>query len=326
MSYSNIELENLLDETEADWVERKETFGDSEKCRQAVCAFCNDFPRHEKPGVLFVGVNDEGTPTGLEVSDQLLLALSDMARDGNILPLPTMTVQKKVLKGISVAVVEVHPSDGPPVRFKGKVWIRIGPRRAIANVQEERILSEKRRFKDLPFDARSNDSAKLEELNSTFFQEYLRQAIDRDVLAANGRSELEQLSSVKFISEPSSEHLTNLGVLISSRRPSDLISCSYVQFLKFEGATDTSPVIDEFEARGRLDEVIKQVEDKFHSHNSVSVRFADTPKETRTETIPHVAFQQIFRNAILHRTYEGTNAPVRVYWFSDRMEILSRRH
>jgi ATP-dependent DNA helicase RecG len=25
----------------------------------------------------------------------------------------------------------------------------------------------------------------------------------------------------------------------------------------------------------------------------------------------------------MHRTYEGTNAPVRVYWFDDRIEIFS---
>ncbi len=27
------------------------------------------------------------------------------------------------------------------------------------------------------------------------------------------------------------------------------------------------------------------------------------------------------RNAVLHRLYEGTNAPVRVYWFDDPIEI-----
>jgi ATP-dependent DNA helicase RecG len=38
---------------------------------------------------------------------------------------------------------------------------------------------------------------------------------------------------------------------------------------------------------------------------------------------PLVAFQQLSRNAILHRTYEGTHAPVRITWFSDRIEIQS---
>jgi ATP-dependent DNA helicase RecG len=31
----------------------------------------------------------------------------------------------------------------------------------------------------------------------------------------------------------------------------------------------------------------------------------------------------LVRNAILHRTYEGTYSPVRIYWFSDRIEIHS---
>jgi ATP-dependent DNA helicase RecG len=29
------------------------------------------------------------------------------------------------------------------------------------------------------------------------------------------------------------------------------------------------------------------------------------------------------RNAVIHRTYEGTAAPVRLTWFSDRVEITS---
>ena len=33
--------------------------------------------------------------------------------------------------------------------------------------------------------------------------------------------------------------------------------------------------------------------------------------------------QQITRNAVRHRTYEATNAPVRVYWYKDRIEVLS---
>src|SRR5262249_39096430 len=31
--------------------------------------------------------------------------------------------------------------------------------------------------------------------------------------------------------------------------------------------------------------------------------------------------QQLARNAVLHRNYEDTNAPVRITWFNDRIEI-----
>jgi ATP-dependent DNA helicase RecG len=33
--------------------------------------------------------------------------------------------------------------------------------------------------------------------------------------------------------------------------------------------------------------------------------------------------EQLTRNAILHRNYDSTSAPVRIFWFADRIEILS---
>ena len=47
--------------------------------------------------------------------------------------------------------------------------------------------------------------------------------------------------------------------------------------------------------------------------------------ETRTAPYPNAALQQLVRNAVLHRTYESTNAPIRVYWFDDELNAQSRR-
>ena len=38
---------------------------------------------------------------------------------------------------------------------------------------------------------------------------------------------------------------------------------------------------------------------------------------------PLAALQQLVRNAVLHRTYEGTRSPIRITWYDDRLEILS---
>ena len=45
--------------------------------------------------------------------------------------------------------------------------------------------------------------------------------------------------------------------------------------------------------------------------------------ERRTSHYPKAVLQQLIRNAVLHRTYEATNAPIKVYWFDDRIEIHS---
>lgn len=40
-------------------------------------------------------------------------------------------------------MIEVQLSEDTPVRYKGVIWIRIGARKAEANTEEERILTEK---------------------------------------------------------------------------------------------------------------------------------------------------------------------------------------
>lgn len=93
MRYSDDELSKLLGGKESDLAERKETWkGDSpERGRQAVRAFANDLPDHRKPGVLFVGARDDGSPSGLASSDELLQALGSIKTDGKIVPPPTDT-------------------------------------------------------------------------------------------------------------------------------------------------------------------------------------------------------------------------------------------
>jgi len=51
--YTDIELLQLLDDIETDSAERKESFSDGDKARQAVCAFANDLPNQNKPFDLY---------------------------------------------------------------------------------------------------------------------------------------------------------------------------------------------------------------------------------------------------------------------------------
>lgn len=320
------ELETLLNDTESDRAERKETFkGDvPKKARQAVCAFSNDLPNHNDAGVLFIGAKDDGEPSGLQVTDQLLLSLADMKTDGNILPLPVLTVEKRVLKGAEMAVVTVMPSDMPPVKYEGRIWIRTGPRRSVANEQEERILNEKRRYKNLPFDLYPIPSAKITDLSKVIFEnEYLPAAFAADVLEANSRTYEERMASCKMIVSPDENTPTVLGLLSIGKTPQDYLPGAYIQFLRIDGTELADPVIDEENIGGALVEMLRRAEEKLKSHNRTAIDITSAPTHKIETPYPPAAIQQILYNAVLHRTYESTNAPVRVYWFSDRIEIHS---
>jgi ATP-dependent DNA helicase RecG len=322
--YSDRELEEFLNDIESDRVERKRAFkNEAEKARQDVCAFSNDLPNHNEPGLLFFGAEDDGAPSHLSITDEILKNISDMKTDGNILPLPAFTVEKRTLKGAEMAVVTVLPSDMPPVRYKGQIWIRTGPRRAVANAQEERILNEKRRFKDLPFDLHPISSAKIDDLAKLIFEnEYLPAAFAKEVLDANKRTYEERLSSCKMIVSPGDTTPTILGLLTLGKSPQDFIPGAYVQFLRIDGTELFDPVIDEEEIKGSLPDIIRRTEEKLKAHNHTAIDISQGLQLSKID-YPHIAFQQLLYNAMMHRSYEGTNAPVRVYWFNDRVEINS---
>jgi ATP-dependent DNA helicase RecG len=327
MPMTDQQLLTLLSDLESDRVERKESFkGDApEKVRQAVCAFANDLPGHEEAGVIFIGAKDkDGSLVDLNVTDELLLTLASIRSDGNILPFPSMTVEKRVLGGKELAVITVMPADAPPVKYKGRIYIRTGPRRDIANAQDERILNERRRHRDLPFDLQPIAFAALADLNRGVFEaEYLPGAFSADVLEANHRSYEERLSTCRMIDAAQSSIPTVLGAMIIGNRPRDLIPCSFIQFLRVDGPELDSPIVDEAVIDGRIAEILDRIDDKLKAHNATRVDLTSGDVERRVFDYPLGALQQLVRNAVMHRTYEATHAPIRVTWFNDRIEIIS---
>ena len=324
--FTDEELLQIIEEGEADRVEFKESLSGNapREVREAICAFANDLPRHEKPGFVFVGVKNDKTIAGLPVTDELLRQLADMKTDGNIVPPPSLNVEKRVLQGKEIAVVTVHPSDSPPVRFRGAIYIRTGPRRGIATAQDERILNEKRRYGDVPFDLYPVPTANISDLNLTQFKnEYLPQAVASEILAANERTSEERLAAAKMIASIDEQIATVLGILVLGKNPQDYLSGAYVQFLRIDGNELADDIIDSEEIRGAIPDLLRRLDEKLTAHNRIAVDFTTSVIEQRTELYPIPALQQITRNAVMHRTYEATHAPIHVSWFNDRIEILS---
>lgn len=322
MILSDADLESLLVDVESDRVERKESIPDGDRIREAICAFANDMPNNRQAGVVFVGVKNNGDCANLPITDQLLQTLAAMRSDGNILPIPALTVQKKTLRGCTMAVVIAEPSDAPPVRCKGRVWIRIGPTRAIASADEERRLNEKRRARDLPFDLHVVDSASLADLDcDRFMREYLSVAVAEEVLRDNERSVEDRLASLRFVDISTPYRPTIVGLLVVGKTPADFIPGAYIQFLRMSGAELSDPIADQHEVHGPVSDLLRRIDDIVRANIHVPTEFVTAPIEVRQPDYPLTAVQQIIRNAVMHRDYQTSNAPVRVHWFSDRIEI-----
>lgn len=325
-AYSDAELERILASHESDRAELKESFKGNAPTtvREAVCAFANDLPNHRRAGVVFIGVRDDGSPSGLAVTDELLRALADIKSDGNIVPPPTLFVERRRLRGADVAVVTVEPADSPPVRYAGRIHVRVGPRRGLATEQDERVLNEKRRHRHASFDVQPVHAAQVSDLGRRRFEEeYLPGAFAPDVLEANERTFEQRLAATKMIVSAGEPTPTVLGLLVLGQRPRDFLPGAYVQFLRIAGRTLADPIVDEQAIDGAVADVLRRAHDKLLAHIRTEVDITQGLTERRRSTYPIAALDQLLGNAVMHRSYEATNAPVRVTWYEDRIEILS---
>lgn len=314
-------VQALLADLESDRIERTISTQNTDKFAQAICAFGNDYPGHRKPGYLIVGANDNGSLCGLQVSDELLRNLAAIRADGNVLPPPALSVEKITLPEGDVAVVEVQPSTVPPIRFKGRVYIRIGPRKGIANEQEERILSERRASLVTTFDNHPVPEAGLGDLGMRLFDEYRMQTVDADTLAANHRTTEEKLASLRCF-DLRAGRPTVAGLLLFGTNPRYFLPGAYVQFLKFPGESMTDRPEDEREISGDLRTVVEIMHQKIVANNRVASAQGEGFMDRPRPDYPEWALRELFHNAVIHRDYQS-NTPVRFYWFADRIEIQS---
>lgn len=174
------------------------------------------------------------------------------------------------------------------------------------------------------FDVQPVASATVTDLDQVRFStEYLPAAVAPDILEANDRTVNQQLAATKMVISADQPTPTVLGLLVIGKATRNLLACAYVQFLRIEGTELDQPIMDEELIDGTVADIVRRLDEKLAAHNRTRVDFISGPREQRTPLYPPVALQQLTRNAILHRRYEGTNAPVRAYWYDDRIEIIS---
>lgn len=316
------ELQDLVAHHEADRVEFTVSTNDTDKFSEAVCAFANDLPNRGEPGHLIIGVDNQGRFAGLQVSDELLRNLGGLRDDGNIQPLPSLTVEKIVASEGEVAVVTVQPSSLPPVRYRGRVCIRIGPRRGYATEQEERILIERRVAQARTFDALPCLGSTIADLAVPLFLiDYRQQAIAAEVIEENRRPIEQQLASLRFF-DLKNGCATHAGILLFGPDVRRWMPGGYIQFLRIAGTSLAGEVVNDRELDGDLLTVLRELD----AH--VDAQLAQFPvqesslRERTVASFPRIAVRELVMNAVMHRDYASTS-PLRITWFEDRLEIQS---
>jgi len=318
---SSNDIFKLLNSTESAHIERTTSTDNMDKFCQAICAFSNDVSGSGKNGYLIIGVHDNGKLSRLKVDDKLLLKISNIRTDGNILPQPVMTVEKFSFDDGDVLVTEVQPSEFPPVRYRGRIWVRVGPRKSIATEAEEKILTERRLSNVHTFDAMPCLGTTLDDLDIAIIKkEYLPKAVAEEVLSEDKRTIDKQLASLGLY-DLRYNCPTNGAIVLFCVNPERYLHGSYIQYVRFKGKDRAGDIINEHKFSGNLCRELPKVDTFIET--SIAQKRPIPVSVLREETFskyPNWATRELLMNAIMHRDYE-TNAPVQFYEYDDRIEV-----
>jgi ATP-dependent DNA helicase RecG len=321
VKHNDAEIEILFRANESDLVERKRSTNLKDAILEAMCAFANDLPDHQRAGVIFVGVNDDGSCANQTFSEKSLREISNWRNEGKVQPIPSLIVSARTIDNCPVLVIQVMPSDIPPVRYEGRIKVGIGSTRTTASQADEIRLNEKRSARAKSFDSRGIAGLSSQDLDLTRFEtDFLSAAVAPDILAANSRTTEQRLAGLRLIDQKGQP--TPTAILVLGKTPQDVFPGAYVQALRINGKQLTDPISDQKVVTGTITDQVRELDLLARAWNRTRADMSGPVRKDYSD-YPEVAIRQLLRNALMHRNYDMTNSPVRLSWYDDRIEILS---
>ena len=296
----------------------KEDFKNSASLAAEMVALCNSGGGH-----IFIGVTDTGEVSGLTPADvgRLNQLISNTASQGMTPAINPRTDNVTHPDGL-VMVVTIPPGITKPYMDKdGVIWVKSGAdkRRATSREEIQRMLQESGLVHGDEIPANGLGIADLD-------MEYFRAFFDREYdepLDKQQHSLPVLLKNMNLADEHGT--LNVAGALIFASRPQFRLPVFMVKAVCYPGTEIAEDAyLDSQDIVGKLADVFQKtlafiLGNLRHPQHTGNVNSEGEPE------IPRIAIEEILANALIHRDY-FVPAPVRVFVFAHRLEIVSPGH
>ena len=324
---SDSELRTILSRGEGQFVEFKSAWdrGSSppkrlrrralrDKIADVVAGFAN-----ADGGLLLVGVDDDGTPTGHGYSERDVAAFFEVPRR-RLNPATDCRTASLGLDGHEILAFQV-PIAPEAVMIGGNGFpYRSGTR--IVREPQEVINERKQAYRRVGYEQRFCPDATVDHLDLDFAESFLKET------PVGGRPVLDSLQYYGLVESDGRDwRVTNAGLLLFARRPAlrwhpraglrvFRVAGTRIEYGRRRNVTQVG------RADPPLARAIVEVRESARSQVRVSERlrglfFEDIPE------YPEFAWQEALVNAVAHRDYEVTGRETEVWFFEDRLEVSS---
>jgi len=309
------ELKRLLRLGEDSSRQFKEDVRNADSLAAEMVAFSNG-----KGGAIFIGVRDDGTAAGLSPADARRVGqlVGNAATQGMRGPIAPRTGNVKVGRDRVVVVVTVPEGiDKPYFDRMGVIWVKVGPDKR--RIQSKEELQRLFHASGLVYADEVPTEAGIDRVSKTDLARFVTDVLGEE-MPENGEGLARLLRNMNLAR---GERLNLAGLLLFGERPQALKPAFVVKAVRYPGtAISTDGYLDAEDVEGTLPRQLM---------GALAFAMRWLPKvqppgggvnSPGRPLVPRIVFEELLVNALIHRDY-FVSAPVRLFFFDDRIEIVS---
>lgn len=266
-------------------------------------------------GSLLIGISPRtnrvhGVPDP-EVEAERVLEAALMAEPPLVIPFP----ERVDFDGSKLILVRVPPGLPHVYAVAGRYWLRDGPVTGPLSAKRLRRLLLERG--EASFESERPEGASIEDLDPAEVQAYLA------AIGASGAADPWQVLQSRgcLAGREGSLRPTAAGLLLFGRDPQRWLPQADLIVARFSGPTVTDAFVRQV-VRGTLLQQLRAVEVFLRDHLRETVALDGMQSRRRLE-YPLEAVRELMVNAVAHRDYSIAGDGIRLFVFSDRLEVHS---
>jgi len=314
-------LRQLIKDGETSTVELKVASPRPDEMAERLCGLAN-----AKGGLIIIGVADE-TLEVVGVPEKRIALTKDVALRAARQIKPELLLdppepETYILDEKKLVVVIVPPNRGTVYQASGVFWVRRGTYTVPLAISEVMELAHDRGL--VNWEKEAVREATMRDIDPELVREYLRQRAGGSGQSSrlkNLERVLKGIGCAKVASD-GQVRPTNAGILFFGRDPQEYILQSEVMCVLFRDELGVGGYTDRKVVRGTLQRLIDETEAFLNKYVAVGAKIVGWKRIDLPE-YPIEALREAVVNAIVHRDYSRTGESIRVFYYSDRVEIHS---
>ncbi len=277
-----------------------------------IAAFANS-----RGGVILIGVDDEGEIVGVgrQELNKAEKTVVEVCQD-SIDPIVLIFTEKLRINDKNLLKIEVSRSLFVHKTSNG-YFIRQGSsKREMPTEQLARLFQTRSQARIIAFDEQFVPNTDKDTLNKDLYQRFITDGATED--------EIEDLLLKRrlLVKDGEQNRASVAGVLMCHENPDDYFYNSFIQAVFYlSKEKDANHQLDAQDFKGPLDQQIIQAMKFVKRYNAVAAR-----KDIGRIDYPEYSMRAVFEaivNAVVHRDYSKTGSKIRLFMFSDRLELYS---